>query len=472
MKSCSSADIFQKISKVIIIRNVSNTALLYRVYTLRNKAAVFIQKHVRGYFVRKDLFFITHPRISLLVKWPFPAISVYMAGNFSNPPWKVLIPLSFSKHCRIFFSSYFLENPLTPGKYNIKFIVDGEWMCNSLILISEDGLGNFNNVIAIPNPSKKIVSNGNLPNHLSLKNPVGPNFIFGTYMAGHPKTRFAPLSVKNTADSLFIDENLQIFGIADGVGEWANYGIDPGLYSKELLKSFQSEFSHSCENLQNLNKNQVPDMMKNSLKSAFNNTKCYGSSTILIGFLYNCTLYILNLGDSGLVILRKNTKTGILTQVFRSSEQQHYFNCPFQLGHFPDSSKYQELISQGFEDFVDVVEKSYQNIDNRLYDWPEDAKVEIFDIENEDVVVVGSDGLFDNVYCEDIIKIGSMLKKFSLPPKDYCLRMAKELVMMAIQKGWDSEYWSPFARNAEKAGMNHRGGKLDDTSVVVAFAFE
>ncbi|OMJ70249.1 hypothetical protein SteCoe_31815 [Stentor coeruleus] len=451
---------------------MSKSALLYRVYILRTNAAIFIQKHIRGYFVRKDLFFISHPRISLLVKWPFPAISVYMAGNFSNPPWKILIPLSYSKHCQIFFSAYFIENPLTPGKYHIKFIVDGEWMFNSLMLISEDNYGNFNNIIVIPNLlSKNFTSNENLL--ISLKNPIGPNFTFGTYMAGHPKTRFAPLSVENTADSLFIDENLQIFGLADGVGEWINYGLDPGLYSKELLKNFKIEFLNSCQNLENLNRNQIPDMLKKCLKSAFNNTKkCYGSSTILIGFLYNSTLYMLNLGDSSLIILRPNNKTKLLTQVFRSSDLQHYFNCPFQLGYFPDESKYQDLINKGFKGFVDIVEKSNENIENRLYDWPEDAKVEEFDIENEDVVVIGTDGLFDNVYCEDIIKIVLMIKKFSLAPKDYCVRVAKELVMMAIQKGWDTEYWSPFARNAEKAGMNHRGGKLDDTSVIVALALK
>ena len=47
-----------------------------------------------------------------------------------------------------------------------------------------------------------------------------------------------------------------------------------------------------------------------------------------------------------------------------------------------------------------------------------------------------------------------------------------ELVVRAIDKGWDSTYKSPFSKNAAKHGMKYIGGKLDDTSVIVALALE
>lgn len=33
--------------------------------------------------------------------------------------------------------------------------------------------------------------------------------------------------------------------VADGVGGWAQYGVDPGLYSKELVKNIQKNFADS-----------------------------------------------------------------------------------------------------------------------------------------------------------------------------------------------------------------------------------
>jgi len=31
--------------------------------------------------------------------------------------------------------------------------------------------------------------------------------------------------------------------VADGVGGWAEYGVDPGLYSKELVKHISTNFA-------------------------------------------------------------------------------------------------------------------------------------------------------------------------------------------------------------------------------------
>jgi protein phosphatase PTC7 len=56
-----------------------------------------------------------------------------------------------------------------------------------------------------------------------------------------------------------------------------------------------------------------------------------GSSTACIVALHNekRILHTANLGDSGFVVIRKNTI------VHRSQEQQHYFNSPFQLAIHP-----------------------------------------------------------------------------------------------------------------------------------------
>jgi protein phosphatase PTC7 len=50
---------------------------------------------------------------------------------------------------------------------------------------------------------------------------------------------------KGGEDALSAHKQLLI--IADGVGEWNNRGIDPGLYSKELVKNVSKTFAKKEE---------------------------------------------------------------------------------------------------------------------------------------------------------------------------------------------------------------------------------
>ena len=52
-------------------------------------------------------------------------------------------------------------------------------------------------------------------------------FRIGSYMIPHPEKAY-----KGGEDALFASENVLL--VADGVGGWADSGIDPGLYSKKL----------------------------------------------------------------------------------------------------------------------------------------------------------------------------------------------------------------------------------------------
>ena len=68
------------------------------------------------------------------------------------------------------------------------------------------------------------------------------------------------------------------------------------------------------------------------------------TATAFVGALQcsDSELRFANLGDSGLLVLRRSA-TGQYTLILRTVEQQHYFNCPFQLSSaqtkrsFPDS---------------------------------------------------------------------------------------------------------------------------------------
>lgn len=39
---------------------------------------------------------------------------------------------------------------------------------------------------------------------------------------------------------------------------------------------------------------------------------------------------------------------------------------------------------------------------------------------------------------------------------------------MAIQRGQDTSFWSPFAQRAKEQNLVYRGGKLDDTTVIIS----
>lgn len=61
---------------------------------------------------------------------------------------------------------------------------------------------------------------------------VGYRFRHGSSMIPHPDK-----AAKGGEDACFASDN--VIAVADGVGGWADYGIDPGLYSKKLCKIMQ-----------------------------------------------------------------------------------------------------------------------------------------------------------------------------------------------------------------------------------------
>ena len=50
-------------------------------------------------------------------------------------------------------------------------------------------------------------------------------FNFGSYMIPHPDKAY-----KGGEDAVFVSD--KILSVADGVGGWAEVGVDPALYSK------------------------------------------------------------------------------------------------------------------------------------------------------------------------------------------------------------------------------------------------
>jgi len=138
--------------------------------------------------------------------------------------------------------------------------------------------------------------------------------------------------------------------------------VDAGAYARELMQHAE---------VVSYGKAHEGDPRK-LLMEAFQrmNKNTLGSCTACILIFEGDQLRCANLGDSGVLAHRHGEKVPF----FRSSEQQHHWNCPFQLGH--DSG-----------------------------DEPIDSEVKATTVQCGDIFVVGTDGLFDNLFDHTILAL-------------------------------------------------------------------
>lgn len=221
-------------------------------------------------------------------------------------------------------------------------------------------------------------------------------------------------------DAHFICSDEQVIGVSDGVGGWADVGVNAGEYARELM-------SNSVKAIREVPQADIDPLQV--LEKAHAATNAMGSSTACIIALKNQDLHAINLGDSGFIIVRD----GCL--IFESPVQQHGFNFTYQL-------------ERG----------------NRA-DVPSSGQVFKIPVLAGDVIVAGSDGLFDNLYSKEVAGVVGDAVKDGLSPDD----TAKKIAALARVRALDRKHQSPFSKAAQEAGFTYYGGKLDDLTVVVSY---
>lgn len=82
-----------------------------------------------------------------------------------------------------------------------------------------------------------------------------------------------------------------------------------------------------------------------------------------------------------------------------------------------------------------------------------------------DVIIAGTDGLFDNLYNNEIISVVVQATRAGLSPQ----ATAQKIAALARQRAQDRDRQTPFSAAAQNAGVRYYGGKLDDTTVVVSY---
>ncbi|CAO2204529.1 unnamed protein product [Urochloa humidicola] len=244
----------------------------------------------------------------------------------------------------------------------------------------------------------------------------------GTHVIPHPRK-----AASGGEDAFFANSDAGgVFAIADGVSGWAEKDVNPALFSRELMRN-SSNF---------LNDEEVNRDPQSLLMKAHAATSSIGSATVIIAMLEKTgTLKIASVGDCGLKIIRKGQV------MFSIYPQEHYFDCPYQISS-------------------EAVGQTYQ-----------DALVCSVNLMEGDTIVSGSDGLFDNIFDQEIISIVS-----ESPGVD---EAAKALAELARKHSVDVTFDSPYSMEARSRGFDVPwwkkllgakliGGKMDDITVVVA----
>ncbi|KAH8593239.1 5-azacytidine resistance protein-like protein azr1 [Bisporella sp. PMI_857] len=272
------------------------------------------------------------------------------------------------------------------------------------------------------------------------------------------------------------------FGVADGVGGWADSGVDP------------ADFAHGiCDYMAHAAYTYKPDQKKAPYTARSLLQKGYedicrdpsvpaGGSTACVAIAKeNGSLEIANLGDSGFVQLRLNAIHNY------SEPQTHAFNTPYQLSIVPEKVLAQAAAFGG----------------TQLHDLPKDAHVSQHTLRHGDVLVVASDGCWDNLSSQDILRIVSRLmidarawehteEGIQVSPRLRQLTdtddgksgveeipslqnfLAVGITSEAKAASMNTKLDGPFAKEVQRYYPNEhwRGGKVDDICVVVAIVVE
>jgi protein phosphatase PTC7 len=228
---------------------------------------------------------------------------------------------------------------------------------------------------------------------------------------------------KGTEDAFFVSE--RAIALADGVGGWAEHGVDPAAYSKQLMENVKLALETLPED-QRLSPKSV-------MRLADSQTKITGSATCVLAILDPASpwLYAGNIGDSGFYIVRSTE--GKTEVVSASQDSTHGFNFPCQLGTGGDN--------------------------------PDKAWFAKLAVQHNDLIVMYSDGFSDNVFPSQMLKVLAPFQ--SLPEIPDLEVVAEMLVDKAKQQSEDRSFESPFSIAARKSNKLWEGGKPDDITVIV-----
>ena len=169
---------------------------------------------------------------------------------------------------------------------------------------------------------------------------------------------------------VYVDEVSRVcaMAVADGVSGWVDKGVDAAAYSKVLVTEAYDAYAGDAA--------MSPQAAMARAQAA---AAVPGSATFVLAAMRDgSTLDVANVGDAGVRVVRDGRV------VMASEPQQHQFDMPFQLA---------------CDAFVTA-----------KFDSAADADVLTCECKEGDWVLLGSDGLFDNLFDEELaqsVTVGS-----------------------------------------------------------------
>jgi len=295
-------------------------------------------------------------------------------------------------------------------------------------------------------------------------------------------------------DANFILENA--IGVSDGVGGWANYGFSAELFSQYLMKNCEDlisrkESSHCfsrkrtdtvdsffSENENNWKPNFSRPLLQTDmnifswapekvLQEAFENVTVPGSATALLCILCNNQLRCCSIGDSKLLVVKMEGSKAV--KLFATKGQQHDFNTTFQLANIPNPKSFNFLMNSKSPNQIEALVEKFRNA-KFCCDNPEDGESYQIIVNKNDLLILGTDGLFDNLFEHEILEIvENHLSNKKVISKDDINSLAYSLARRAQEKSNDYLCESPFKENyIKELKEKWNGGKVDDITVIVS----
>lgn len=266
-------------------------------------------------------------------------------------------------------------------------------------------------------------------------------------------------------------------GVADGVGGWEASGVDPADFAHGLCEYMARAAAEdaggegAASSARALMQKGYEDVCQDA------SVKAGGSTACVVVARASGQLDVANLGDSGFVQLRLNAVHA------GSAAQTHAFNTPYQLSMVP----------------AEMLARSRAFGGQQLSDLPRDADVSRHAVRHGDVLVLASDGVWDNLSAQDVLRlvarlmagarawettkaglaVGEHLHAFTLPDAADDIPSLQNFLAAGIAgeakaASVDTQRNGPFAREVQRHYPQEkwRGGKVDDICVVVAIVVE
>jgi protein phosphatase PTC7 len=290
-------------------------------------------------------------------------------------------------------------------------------------------------------------------------------FISGASMIPDPRKRSTQFP--KGEDAYFI-VNGRALGVADGVGAWSTRNVDAGMFSRELMLRASQYFEQDVSRI-----DPVQAMIFAEPYAKVHMGSCTFCTLAIEGHMLKSAV----LGDSGFVVLRRDgaderdsgsrvsrpvrvcpsdgcllhdrSKGGGWKVVYKSQEQQHAFNTPFQIGTQTNGVTSKNAISVAIP------------------------------VRPGDLIVCGTDGLFDNLFLNDVCQLVNRYLEttngFSncipgnVKQAAEAQKLAEFVTAAAVSASMHPGKRSPFSTQCVKAGYSAHGGKGDDITTIVAF---